>query len=234
MRLLIAADEPQIADVGNELAAMGCEVEAVEVDLATRQGVALLVGRARAMGRIDHLIANAGHGLGRAFLDERLEDIDHVIDTNVRGTVWLLHALVGDMRKAGGGKVLITGSIAGILPGSFSAVYNGSKAFIDNFAYGLRNELKDSGVTVTCLMPGPTDTNFFERADMLDTKVGEAKKDDPADVARTGYDAMMKGEASVVHGMMNKMQAAMGNILPKTASAESHRKMAEPGSAKEN
>lgn len=235
MRLLIAADEPEIQQVRDELAAMGCEVVALEVDLATREGVDQLVQQARAIGPVEHLIANAGHGLGRAFLDESREDIDHVIDTNVRGTIWLLHELVRDMRNAGAGRVLITGSIAGILPGSFSAVYNGSKAFIDNFAYGLRNELKDTGVTVTCLMPGPTDTNFFERADMLDTKVGEAKnKDDPADVAKTGYDAMMKGEASVVHGMMNKVQAAMGNILPKTASAESHRKMAEPGSAKEH
>ena len=234
MRLLIAADEPAIEDVRAELASTGCNVEALQVDLATREGVATLVQHARAVGPVDHLIANAGHGLGHAFLDERIEDIDHVIDTNVRGTIWLLHALMRDMRDAGKGKVLITGSIAGILPGSFSAVYNGSKAFIDNFAYGVRNELKDSGVTVTCLMPGPTETNFFERADMLDTKVGESKKDDPADVAKTGYQAMMNGEASVVHGVMNKVQAALGNILPKTAGAETHRKMAEPGTAKEH
>lgn len=236
MRLLIAADEDTLDDVRAELSASGCEVEAVKVDLATRQGVASLVERARAMGPIEHLIANAGHGLGQAFLDENVADIDHVIDTNVRGTVWLLHALVGDMVRAGAGRVLITGSIAGILPGSFSAVYNGTKAFLDNFAYGLGNELKDSGVTVTCLMPGPTDTRFFERAGMLDTKVGqeETKKDDPVDVARTGYHAMMRGEASVVHGMNNKMQAAMANILPKTTAAEQHRKLAEPGSAKEH
>jgi short-subunit dehydrogenase len=215
---------------------MGSQVEALQVDLATRTGVNQLVQRVRALGPVEHLIANAGHGLGHAFLDEAIEDIDHVIDTNVRGTVWLLHALVGDMKARGSGRVLITGSIAGILPGSFSATYNGTKAFIDNFAYALGNELKDSGITITCLMPGPTDTNFFARADMLDTKVGqpESKKDDPADVAQTGYHAMMKGEASVVHGMANKMQAAMGNILPKTASAESHRKLAEPGSAKEH
>jgi short-subunit dehydrogenase len=236
MKLLIASDEPEIENVRTELASRGCQVEALQVDLATRDGVQQLVQRAKALGPIEHLIANAGHGLGHAFLDESIGDIDHVIDTNVRGTVWLLHDLVRDMVGAGNGRVLITGSIAGILPGSFSAVYNGSKAFLDNFAYGLRNELKDSGVTITCLMPGPTDTNFFERADMLDTKVGqeETKKDDPADVARTGYDAMMKGEASVVHGMMNKVQAAMANILPKTASADQHRKMAEPGSAKEH
>lgn len=236
MMLLIASDEPEIEGVRSDLAASGCQVEALQVDLATREGVQRLVERARALGPVEHLIANAGHGLGHAFLDEAVADIDHVIDTNVRGTVWLLHALVGDMKRRGQGRVLITGSIAGILPGSFSAVYNGSKAFIDNFAYALGNELKDSGVTVTCLMPGPTDTNFFARADMLDTKVGkeETKKDDPADVAKTGYQAMMKGEASVVHGMANKMQAALGNMLPKTASAESHRKMAEPGSAREH
>lgn len=236
MRLLIAADEPGIEAVRAELAGSGCDVEALQVDLATRAGVATLVERARAVGPIEHLIVNAGHGLGHAFLDETVEDIDHVIDTNVRGTIWLLHALARDMAAAGAGRILITGSIAGTIPGSFSAVYNGSKALIDSFSYALGNELKDSGVTVTCLMPGPTDTRFFERAGMLDTKVGqeETKKDDPADVARTGYDAMMRGEASVVHGMANKMQAAMGNILPKTASAEQHRKMAEPGSAKEH
>jgi short-subunit dehydrogenase len=235
MKLLIASDEHEIEDVRSELASDGCEVEALQVDLATREGVRQLVERARVLGPVEHLIANAGHGLGHAFLDEAPDAIDHVIDTNVRGTIWLLHALVGDMKARGSGRVLITGSIAGILPGSFSAVYNGTKAFIDNFAYALGNELKDTGVTVTCLMPGPTDTNFFARADMLDTKVGHqaTKKDDPADVARTGYHAMMKGEASVVHGMANKMQAAMGNILPKTASAESHRKMAQPGTAED-
>jgi len=236
MTLLIASDEPDIATVRDELAASGVQVEALQVDLATRAGVQQLIDAVRALGPVEYLIANAGHGLGHAFLDEAIADIDHVIDTNVRGTVWLLHALVGDMKRRGQGRVLITGSIAGILPGSFSAIYNGTKAFIDNFAYALGNELKETGVTVTCLMPGPTDTNFFARADMLDTKVGKAetKKDDPADVAKTGYQAMMKGEASVVHGMPNKMQAAMANILPKTASAESHRKMAEPGSAKDH
>ncbi|RYZ14690.1 MAG: SDR family NAD(P)-dependent oxidoreductase [Alphaproteobacteria bacterium] len=236
MTLLIASDEPDIATVRDELAASGVQVEALQVDLATRAGVQQLIDAVRALGPVEYLIANAGHGLGHAFLDEAIADIDHVIDTNVRGTVWLLHALVGDMKRRGQGRVLITGSIAGILPGSFSAIYNGTKAFIDNFAYALGNELKETGVTVTCLMPGPTDTNFFARADMLDTKVGKAetKKDDPADVANTGYQAMMKGEASVVHGMANKMQAAMANILPKTASAESHRKMAEPGSAKDH
>ena len=156
-----------------------------------------------------------------------------MIDTNVTGTAYLLHEAVPAMRDRGQGKILITGSIAGLMPGSFQAVYNGTKAFLDSFSWALRNELKDTGVTVTCLMPGATDTEFFERADMLDTKVGQAKKADPADVAKTGFDAMMRGEGDVVHGLKNKIQAAIASITPQSQLAEEHRKMAEPGSGKE-
>src|SRR5207302_8993286 len=101
---------------------------------------------------------------------------------------------------AGHGRVLITGSIAGFMPGSYQAVYNGTKAFLDSFSYALREEIKDSGVTVTCLMPGASDTAFFERADMMDTKVGTEKKMDPAEVARQGYDAMIAGKGQVITG----------------------------------
>src|SRR5207253_2064643 len=114
---------------------------------------------------------------------------------------YLVHRIGRQMRDAGRGRILFTGSIAGYMPGTFQAVYNGTKAFIDSFSIALRNELKDTGVTVTCLMPGPTDTNFFERADMMDTKVGtQDNKMDPAEVAKIGFDAMMKGESDVVAG----------------------------------
>jgi short-subunit dehydrogenase len=136
------------------------------------------------------------------------------------------------MRARGQGRILITGSIAGFKPGSFQAVYNGSKAFLDSFSFALRNELKDSGVTVSCLMPGPTDTEFFERADMLDTKVGQDKKADPAQVAKVGFEAMMKGEGDVVAGWKNKFEAAIANVTPSSVLAEQHRKMAQPGTAK--
>jgi short-subunit dehydrogenase len=118
------------------------------------------------------------------------------------------------------------------MPGTFQAVYNGTKAFIDSFSFALRNELKDTGVTVTCLMPGATETEFFERADMLDTKVGQQEKDDPADVAKIGFDAMMQGEGDVVSGWKNKVQSAIANVTPSSVLAEQHRKMAEPGSGK--
>jgi short-subunit dehydrogenase len=135
------------------------------------------------------------------------------------------------MRARGTGRILITGSIAGFIPGTFLAVYNGTKAFIDSFSFALRAELKDSGVTVTCLMPGATETDFFARADMLDTAVGQAEKDDPADVAKVGYEAMMRGDGDVVSGWKNKLQTMMANVTPAGILAEQHRKQAEPGSA---
>ena len=136
------------------------------------------------------------------------------------------------MRRRGRGRILITGSIAGFMPGTFQAVYNASKAFLDSFSFALRAELKDSGVTVTCLMPGATETDFFARADMLDTKVGTQKKDDPADVAKQGFDAMMKGEGDVVTGWHNKLRSAISLLLPAGAAAELHRREAAPGTAR--
>jgi short-subunit dehydrogenase len=207
--LVVAADTP-LHEVCAELTSLGAQVEAVEDDLATKDGVDRLCD---AIGDrpISALLANAGHGLGKAYL---------------------AHRVGKQMRARNDGRILFTGSIAGFMPGSFQAVYNGTKAFIDSFALALRNELKETQVTITCLMPGVTDTNFFERADMLDTKVGtQEDKADPAEVARIGFDAMMLGEADVVAGLKNKLQVAMAGITPAEILAEQHRKMAEPGSA---
>ena len=229
--LVIAADDPAIEQTAGELRKMGAAVETVQADLATVDGVdrlyAALKGRA-----VDALLANAGHGLGHGFLDQDFSDARHVIDTNITGTLYLIQKVGRDMRRRGQGRILITGSIAGFMPGSFQAVYNGTKAFIDSFSFALRDELKDSGVTVTCLMPGPTDTHFFERADMMDTQVGQGKKDDPAMVAKVGFDAMMNGEGDVVAGWKNKLQTTMANVTPSGVLASQHRKMAEPGSGK--
>jgi short-subunit dehydrogenase len=228
--LLIAADEPEIQKAGEDLCAFGVEVTALEADLAQTEGVDRLLAAAKGR-QIDVLLANAGRGLGKGFLDQDFDDVRHVIDTNVTGTVYLIHKVGQQMRKRREGRILITGSIAGFIPGTFQAVYNGTKAFLDSFSFALRAELKDSGVTVTCLMPGATETDFFERADMLDTKVGTAKKDDAADVAKVGFDAMMDGKGDVVSGWKNKLQSAIANVMPAGVLAEQHRKMAEPGSA---
>jgi len=228
--LTVAADEPQIRTAAQDFEGLGAEVTAVEADLATREGVDELY---LAIGDrpVDALLANAGRGLGKAFLDQSFDDIRHVIDTNVTGTVYLIHKAGNDMRRAGKGRILITGSIAGFMPGTFQAVYNGTKAFLDNFSFALRAELKDSGVTVTCLMPGATETEFFERADLLDTKVGQEKKMSAAEVAMQGFDAMMAGKGEVITGWMNKMQAAIASLLPAGVTAEQHRSKTEPGSA---
>jgi len=158
--------------------------------------------------------------------------VAEVVDTNVTGTLDLIQRVGRDMREAGRGRILITGSIAGFIPGAYQAVYNESKVFLDSFAFGFRNELKDSGVTLTCLMPGATETEFFDRAGMQDTKIGASKKDDAADVAPTGFEAMLKGQGDVVTGWMNKLQSAIANLTPAGMLAERHRMQAEPGSAR--
>jgi short-subunit dehydrogenase len=231
--LVIAADLPEIVEAAQALRQSGVRVEHLQVDLSTMEGVdqllTLIGGRP-----VDALMANAGHGLGGAFLDQPVDQWRHVVETNVTGTVYLVQQVARPMVERGQGRILFTGSIAGLMPGTFQAVYNGTKAFIDSFAWALRNELKDTGVTVSALLPGATDTNFFHRAEMDDTKVGQGKKDDPADVAKTGYEAMMKGEGDVVHGLKNKVQAAMGAVTPESVKAEQHRKMAEPGSGQDH
>jgi len=229
--LLIAADQPEIQAAAQDFREMGVSVDAIQVDLATQEGVDQLY--AKINGRpVDALLANAGHGLGDSFLNEDFNKIHHVIDTNITGTVYLLHKVVRDMRTRNSGRVLLTGSIAGHIPGPFQAVYHGTKAFIDSFAVSLRNELKETGITVTCLQPGATDTDFFERAGMTDTKVGTDKKADPADVAKVGFKAMMNGDGDVVAGLSNKMQVAMSGVMPEDRLAEQGRKLNQPGTAK--
>jgi short-subunit dehydrogenase len=231
--LVIAADEPEIEEAASVFRGAGASVEAVQADLATLEGVDKLYAAVSQLGRpVDALLANAGRGLGHGFLDQDFAEARRVIDTNITGTVYLIQKIGRDMRRRGSGRILITGSIAGYMPGSFQAVYNGTKAFLNSFSFALRNELKDTGVTVTCLMPGATDTEFFERAGMMDTSVGQGKKDDPIDVAKTGFDAMMSGDGDVVAGWKNKLQTSIASVTPSSVLAEQHRKQAEPGSGK--
>lgn len=226
--LIIAADTPFV-EAGPALEDFGGTVEEVEGDLATQQGLDQLLVK---IGNrpVDVLVANAGHGLGHGFLDQSPSEWQHVINTNITGTLLLIQPIVKRMVERGEGKVLITGSIAGHLAGTFQAVYNGSKAFVDSFAAALNEELRDTGVTVTCLKPGATETEFFHRAELDDTKVGQAKKDDPADVAKAGWEAMQKGEPAVIYGLKNKMQVAAAGMMTDATTAKLHRAQAEPGS----
>jgi uncharacterized protein len=235
--LVVAAEDAAVATAAAGLRASGVSAEDVHVDLATPEGVEALHRRIVAMGRpVDAAALNAGIGAGGAFATGT--DLDHelrLIDLNVRSTVHLAKLLVRDMVARDQGRLLFTSSIASTMPGSFQAVYNASKSFVQSFALALREELKDTGVTVTSLMPGPTDTEFFERADMLDTKVGTGDKDDPADVAREGFEALMAGKERVVSAsMQTKLQGRGSRFLPDSAKAKMHRGMAEPGSASDD
>ena len=227
--LVIAADQPSIVEAAQAFRGMGANVDEVQIDLSTTDGVDRLLA---VVGErpIDALLANAGVGLGHAFLDQPWDSVRFIIDTNVTGTVYLLHRAGAKMRERGQGRILITGSIAGLMPGTFHAIYNATKAFLDSFSWALRNELENSGVTVTCLMPGATETEFFDRADVRDTKMGQSKKMGPDEVAKIGWRAMLKGEGDVVAGLGNKVQAAGAAITPESVKAEMHRKLFEPGS----
>jgi short-subunit dehydrogenase len=232
--ILVVANEALIQSAAADFKQFGTEVTAVEADLSTIDGVDALV--AATNGRqVDILCANAGHGLGHGFLDQKVEDWRLVVDTNITGTLYLIHKVLPAMVARNDGKVLVVGSVAGYIPGAFQAVYNGTKAFIDSFTEALRNEIKDAdGVTLTTLMPGPVDTEFFDRAGMNDTDVGsDPKKSDPADVAKDGWDAMMKGKDSIFSGWKTKVQGVLANVIPGSILAEQHRKMAEPGSGSE-
>lgn len=229
--LVIAADQPmEFAE--SAIRAEGAEVQCVQIDLGTAEGVDRLL---EAVGHrpIAVLCANAGHGLGHAFLDQEWHRIRHMIDTNVTFTVYLLHKAARMMRN-GGGRILVTGSIAGYTPQPYQAVYHGTKAFVDNFTIAFREEVKAHGIGVTLLMPGATETEFFDRAEMSDTKLGASGKDDPADVAKTGWDALKRGDADVVHGMMNKVATAMADVMPASVSASMAANQAKPGSGKKS
>ena len=233
--LVVAAEDSAIHAAAQGLASSGVGAEAVQVDLARHEGVEELYRRIEEAGRpVDAVALNAGVGAGGAFAtDTRLEDELRLIDLNVRSTVHLAKYVLRDMVNRDQGRVLFTSSIASTMPGSFQAVYNASKSFVQSFALALRNELKDTNVSVTTLMPGPTETEFFERAEMLDTKIGAGDKDDPADVARAGFEALMAGdERAVAYSASTKLQGRGGRLIPDSAKAEAHRRMAEPGSAK--
>jgi short-subunit dehydrogenase len=207
------------------------KISETQIDLAKTEGVDELYRLIHDAGRpVDALALNAGVGAGGDFVRETALDADfNVIDLNIKSTVHLAKLVLKDMVQRGQGRVLFTSSIASTMPGTFNAVYNASKAFVQSFAQALRNELKDTGVTITALMPGATETNFFHRAGMDDTKVGMSEKDDPADVAKSGFEALMSGDDYVVAGSFkNEVQATMAHVLPDTVTAEMHRKQAEP------
>ena len=231
--LLITAEDEEIAAAHRELNQLTASVECTRLDLSREEEVARLYERIEATARpVDVLCLNAGIGHGGDFARENdLRKVLRLIDLNVRSTVHLCKLVAEDMVARGEGRILFTSSIASTMPGSYQAAYNASKSFVQSFALALRNELEDTDVTVTSLMPGPTDTEFFERADMEDTRLGQSKKDDPAKVAKLGFEALMAGKDRVVaSSLRTKTQEAMAKVMPDRAKAKMHAAMAEPES----
>ncbi|GAB2587468.1 oxidoreductase [Paractinoplanes abujensis] len=235
--LLLCAEDDGIEQAAADLRRDGQnQVTAVRADLAHYEGVEHLYAAILEAGRpVDAIALNAGRGIGGDFATETdLREELNVIDVNVTSTVHLAKRVVPDMVARDAGQILFTSSIASMMPGTYQAVYNASKSFVQSFAEALRAELKDTNVTVTSLMPGPTDTNFFHRAQMDDTKVGSSAKDDPAVVAKQGFEALQKDKEKVVAGSVKtKVQGAMSKVMPDKLKGEMHRKMAEPGSGDE-
>jgi short-subunit dehydrogenase len=225
--LLLTADEPLDTAVA-EIGADGALIETVQADLSDPQGVEQLAAAIAGAGRpVDALALNAGIAQGGAFVETPWEGGDRdVIAVDVLSTVHLAKRVVPAMVERGSGRILFTSSIAATMPGPYYATYAASKSFVQSFAEALRYELKDKGVTVTALMPGPTDTKFFERADMEGTTVDESHKDDPAKVAKDGFEAMMAGKDHVVAGaFLNNLQVTSAKVLPDTTKAAMHAKL---------
>ncbi|MHB8285387.1 MAG: SDR family NAD(P)-dependent oxidoreductase [Caulobacteraceae bacterium] len=233
--VLIAAETAShLTEAAQNLAIAGARVEIHASDLSTEDGVNSLYAAVQQLGRpVDVLCVNAGFGLGGAFVETDLQRELKMIDLNCRGAVQLTKLVLKDMVARDSGKLLFTSSIAATMPDPFEAVYGSTKVFLRWFGEALRNELKDTGVGVTVLMPSVTETNFFNRAEMLGTKAGASdKKDDPADVAKAAFDALMADKDKVLPLAKNKIMGAIADALPDTAAAAVHRGMSEPGSAK--
>jgi uncharacterized protein len=228
--LVVAAEDDGINDVPQRLSQFGGNVQAIQVDLRDPEAVEHLYQSTIEGDRVLAAAAlNAGIGRGGMFIETDLADDLSVIDLNVRSTVHLAKLVLRDMANREEGRVLFTSSVASMMPGSYQTVYNASKSFIQSFAEALRDELRDTSITITSLMPGATDTNFFQRANMLETPVGKMSKDDPAKVAQQGFEALMRGDEKVVAASVtSKLMGSAARVLPDRAKAVGSRLMSIP------
>ncbi|MBX2994300.1 MAG: SDR family NAD(P)-dependent oxidoreductase [Bdellovibrionaceae bacterium] len=232
--LIVAAEDAGLAEAGQAFRSFGAEVQTVQVDLASPQGVEELANKIKSHAKhLDAIAINAGVGVSGEFVKTDLERELNLLRLNVVGLVHLTKRVLPDLVAQGHGRILFTSSIAGDMPGPYYAVYAASKAFVQSFSEAIREEVKESGVTITALQPGATDTNFFARADMLDTKAGASEKDSPEKVAQDGFEALMAGKDHVVAGsFMNKVQSVISKVLPETQGAKMQGKQTKPGSAR--
>ncbi len=229
--LIVTAEDPGIFEAANIFRSLGVEVKVIQTDLATTDGVDSLYKEIEPhYSRLDSVALNAGVGIGGEFINTNLEEELNVINLNITSTVRLAKKILPEFVRRGHGRMLFTSSIAADMPGPYFAVYGASKAFVQSFSQALREEVKDKGVTITSLQPGATDTDFFAKAHMLDTKVANEKKDDPSVVAEHGFKALMDGEDHVVAGSFkNKVQSVVGKLMSEPAGAKMQARETKPG-----
>ncbi|RVV97777.1 SDR family NAD(P)-dependent oxidoreductase [Mesobaculum littorinae] len=228
--LIICADEAKVKQAAEKLRRLGGEVETMQVDLSSRDGVIAFWHKIEGR-QIDLFFANAGRALGQAFHEQAWSDVKRLVDLNILQTTTLLHKVGRKMAARGEGRILVTGSIGGFVPGPYDAVYDATKAYLDSLSYALQDEWRDNGVTLTCVMPGPTETPIFQREGnkLQDAPIAQSEsKDDPVMVARAGYDALMAGERGVVPGFTARVIAMLSRVAPQSLLAEIHRRGAEP------
>jgi short-subunit dehydrogenase len=229
--VLVSRDQQELDKVAQEFKeAHGINVHTISKDLSRRESPFDIYNEVKEHNfHVDVLVNDAGQGAFGEFKDIDINRELDIIQLNIGSYVTLTSCFLPDMLARGEGKVLNVGSIAGEAPGPLQSVYHGTKAFINNWSASIHNELKDKGITVTVLLPGPTDTDFFNKADMNESKmVQESKLSDPAKVAKDGYEALMSGDDKIISGFKNKVQVAMGNILPDSMAAAAMHKQQEP------
>lgn len=230
--LAICSAGPRLEDATAELSSLGMSVKQIQADLATREGVETLWSEVEALGRpLSVACINAGVGVGGLFHETDLEEELNMVELNCTGMVHLAKHVVRHMLRQRDGKILITASIAGEMVAPREAVYAATKAFDLSFAHSLRYELRDTGITVTALQPGPTDTDFFHRAGMDNTKTGSEGKHEsqPDDVAKQGLDALFAGKDHVYSASMKtKIEGMVANLVPGELKGAMHEKMAKP------
>jgi len=234
--LIVASEGDRLAGAAADLRTLGVEVAEVSADLASREGVDALWWKIQSAGRqVDVACINAGVGVGGLFTETDLDEELNMVQLNCAGTVHLAKHIVKHMTAAGAGKILFTASIAGEMVAPREAVYAASKAFVLSFAQSLRYELRDSGVSVTALQPGPTDTDFFHRAGMDGTEVGQKGKEEsqPEEVAKQGIEALFDGKDHVyAASLKTKLEGMVANLVPGVVKGAMHEKMAKPVEAK--
>ena len=226
--IIVARNQQELDNKAGEFRQYGIEVITIAKDLSNMDEAKALCNEVTVP--VDVLVNDAGQGVYGLFKDNDLERELGIIHLNVCATVILTKHFAKQMAERGAGKVLNLGSVAGKLPGPWQAVYHATKAFVLSFTTAIREEMKDSGVTFTALMPGVTDTDFFNKAGMNSSKVVQDKEAmaAPADVAKDGYDALMAGEDRVISGMKNKLEVNMANLMPDSAVAHTTYEQQKP------